>query len=108
MVFAVSWWDRHLCRAAAPKRQPKILLKNSIFLKIKRKVMHSFNRMKLKVCGMRHTENIRAVAALRPDYMGFIFYPLSKMAVGNDFQIPDVFPQRIKKVTVFVNEETAD
>jgi phosphoribosylanthranilate isomerase len=69
--------------------------------------MHPFNRMKLKVCGMRDIDNIRALAPLRPDYMGFIFYPLSKRAVGHDFVIPDDFPQRIKKVGVFVNEETS-
>ena len=34
--------------------------------------------MKLKVCGMKHGENIQEVAALQPDYMGFIFYEQSK------------------------------
>jgi len=33
--------------------------------------------MKIKVCGMKYPENISAVAALQPDYMGFIFYPQS-------------------------------
>lgn len=28
---------------------------------------------KLKICGMLHPENIREVAALQPDYLGFIF-----------------------------------
>ena len=39
--------------------------------------------MKLKICGMRDPENIRAVAALGPDYMGFIFYPLSPRYAGD-------------------------
>jgi phosphoribosylanthranilate isomerase len=29
--------------------------------------------MKLKICGMKYPENIE-VAALQPDYMGFIFW----------------------------------
>ena len=30
--------------------------------------------MKLKVCGMRDEENIKEVAAIGIDYMGFIFF----------------------------------
>ena len=30
--------------------------------------------MKLKICGMKYQENIIAVAALQPDYLGFIFH----------------------------------
>lgn len=60
--------------------------------------------MKLKVCGMKYEENIRQVAELKPDYMGFIFYSKSKRFVGNDFNLPS-FPASIKKVGVFVNEE---
>ena len=37
--------------------------------------------MKVKVCGMRDPENIRQVAALQPDFMGFIFYSGSKRFV---------------------------
>jgi len=29
--------------------------------------------MKVKVCGMKHPENIQALAELDIDYMGFIF-----------------------------------
>ena len=29
--------------------------------------------LEIKVCGMRNTQNILDVAALKPDYMGFIF-----------------------------------
>jgi phosphoribosylanthranilate isomerase len=55
----------------------------------------------LKVCGMKYTENIKQVAALRPDYLGFIFYEKSK----RNFEgiIPEL-PKSIKKVGVFVNE----
>ena len=58
--------------------------------------------MQLKVCGLKYKENIEQVAALRPDYMGFIFYPQSKRFVGDDFKMPMISPE-IKKVGVFVN-----
>ncbi len=57
-----------------------------------------------KVCGMRDTENISEVAALLPDFMGFIFYKKSPRYVGDDFQVPFNFPSSIKRVGVFVNE----
>lgn len=58
--------------------------------------------MLLKVCGLKDPENIKQVAALKPDYMGFIFYPQSKRFVGDDFVMPTISPD-IKKVGVFVN-----
>ncbi|MEL7530214.1 MAG: phosphoribosylanthranilate isomerase [Bacteroidota bacterium] len=33
--------------------------------------------MKLKVCGMRNSDNIKALVALQPDYMGLIFFEKS-------------------------------
>jgi len=57
--------------------------------------------MKLKICGMKYQENILDVAALSPDYMGFIFYENSPRSI--DIYIPDI-PKSIKKVGVFVNE----
>ena len=57
--------------------------------------------MKLKVCGMKYVENMLEVAALQPDYLGFIFYEKSK----RNFEgvIPKL-PKNIKKTGVFVNE----
>jgi phosphoribosylanthranilate isomerase len=57
--------------------------------------------MKLKVCGMKHVENIKSIGDLNPDYMGFIFYDQSK----RNFEgiIPEL-PENIKKTGVFVNE----
>lgn len=57
--------------------------------------------MKLKVCGMKYVENIQEVAALQPNYLGFIFYEKSK----RNFEgiIPEL-PKSIKKTGVFVNE----
>ncbi len=55
---------------------------------------------------MRGAGNIIDVAALKPDYMGFIFYEKSKRFVGNKFSIPGKFPLEIKRVGVFVNDNT--
>lgn len=82
--------------------------------------------MKIKVCGMREAQNIRDVAALDIDMMGFIFYPKSPRFVSLISSqagiIPDysperldravnadgtpgyIFPKRIKRVGVFVDE----
>lgn len=59
------------------------------------------SNIKIKVCGMRETENIKTVSQLRPDYMGFIFYKDSPRFVGDDFKIPVLTD--VKKVGVFVN-----
>ncbi len=50
---------------------------------------------------MKYVENIQQVAALQPDYLGFIFYEKSK----RNFEgiIPEL-PKEIKKAGVFVNE----
>jgi phosphoribosylanthranilate isomerase len=56
--------------------------------------------MKLKVCGMKYKANIKAIAALKPDYMGFIFYENSARYVTE--KIPQI-PEGITKVGVFVN-----
>jgi phosphoribosylanthranilate isomerase len=58
----------------------------------------------IKICGMRDGENIMAVALLRPQYMGFIFYPKSPRFVGESFDIPANLPASIKRVGVFVSE----
>lgn len=56
------------------------------------------DNMKLKVCGMN--KNTAEVAALRPDYMGFIFWKPSKRYFQGD--MPSI-PHKIEKVGVFVN-----
>ncbi|MCW0481685.1 phosphoribosylanthranilate isomerase [Gaoshiqia sediminis] len=71
------------------------------------KNMESDKALKIKVCGMRDPENIDAVCAARPDYLGFIFYPKSKRYVGEKPD-PAIFarvPSEIEKVGVFVNDE---
>lgn len=58
-----------------------------------------------KVCGMRAPDNIRALLALQPDFLGFIFYPRSARYVGEelDAALLQQFPQTTQKVGVFVN-----
>lgn len=60
----------------------------------------------VKICGMKFPENIRAVAALKPDFMGFIFYPKSpRYAEPLDSDTLNSLPSSIKKIGVFVNED---
>lgn len=56
--------------------------------------------MKVKVCGMKHPDNIKALAELDMDYMGFIFYEKSPRFAEINVELPD----QIQKVGVFVNE----
>lgn len=60
--------------------------------------------MKIKVCGMRDAENISELVKLKPDFIGFIFYNKSKRFIADFPQVN--FPKGIKKVGVFVNENT--
>ena len=54
---------------------------------------------------MKHPNNIKAVAALQPDYLGFIFY--EKSARHFEGSIPKL-PNPIKKVGVFVDADIED
>ena len=63
--------------------------------------------MLIKICGMRDSANIQEVAALKPDLMGFIFYPKSKRYVGESFNpetVHSLMPE-IQTAGVFVNVE---
>ncbi len=64
--------------------------------------------LQLKVCGMRDRENILQVAALQPDYMGFIFYPLSPRYLGSPADFPKTELESICTVGVFVDEKEVD
>lgn len=63
-----------------------------------------FKGLKLKVCGMRDHKNIIDIAAIRPDYLGFICYKPSKRDIGEAFQMP-LFDPVIAKVGVFVDAD---
>ena len=63
--------------------------------------------IRVKVCGMNNPGNVKEIAQLNPDILGFIFYPGSPRYVGND---PDLvlfnsIPPGIKKTGVFYNED---
>lgn len=62
-------------------------------------------KMKVKVCGMRDPENIRAVAALQPDFLGFIFYPKSLRLLESAKGFPFDLPASICTTGVFVDEK---
>ena len=61
--------------------------------------------MLIKVCGMRNPANIEKVAGLKPDLMGFIFYPKSKRYIDKiePTMINNKLLDKIKKTGVFVN-----
>ena len=62
--------------------------------------------MRIKVCGMTNPENIREVAALKPNYLGFIFYPKSPRYVVGKLSPESMneIPPNIWRTGVFVNE----
>jgi len=59
---------------------------------------------------MRESENILALAKLLPDYMGFIFYGLSKRYAGEllGAKVLASLPASITKTGVFVNESATE
>lgn len=59
-------------------------------------------RVRLKICGMKYQDNIKAVARLQPNYLGFIFHEESPR--NFDGVIPEL-PKSIKKVGVFVDKD---
>lgn len=63
--------------------------------------------LKIKICGMREPENILEVAKLKPDLMGFIFYPESPRYAAEMLnpEIPAKLSSSIKKTGVFVNAD---
>ncbi len=62
--------------------------------------------MKIKVCGMKHPENIKALVELNPDYMGFICYNLSSRYIADlQSDVLNTLPESICKTAVFVNED---
>ncbi|NQZ77139.1 MAG: phosphoribosylanthranilate isomerase [Ekhidna sp.] len=61
--------------------------------------------LKLKVCGMKHPDNIRGLVDLKPDFIGFIFYAKSPRYVNTlDEQSIVGIPSDTSRVGVFVNE----
>ncbi len=64
-----------------------------------------YKKLKIKVCGMKYTENIEELLVLQPDYVGFIFYEKSPRFVTTQWAVfSSVFHKGTQKVGVFVNE----
>ncbi|PJJ59660.1 phosphoribosylanthranilate isomerase [Hymenobacter chitinivorans] len=65
--------------------------------------------LRIKVCGMREVANVAAVAALQPDFLGFIFYPKSGRFVADSLDAGQLksLPESCRKVGVFVDETSA-
>ena len=65
------------------------------------KTIHNkkYDKLCLKVCGMKH--NTLDVAQLKPDYLGFIFFEKSKR--NYDQAAIETLPEGIQKVGVFVD-----
>ena len=60
---------------------------------------------RVKICGVCRGDDAEAIAALRPDAMGFVFYPPSTRAV-NAAEVAswtNDFPPEITKIGVFVD-----
>ncbi len=66
------------------------------------------SRLLVKVCGMRDAAALTNIAALEPDFLGFIFAPKSPRFVGEVLapELVQALPPTIWKVGVFVNETT--
>ena len=60
---------------------------------------------KIKICGLTRKEDIDAVNAARPDYIGFVFAE-SKRRIDGDraYQLKAMLDPSIKAVRIFVNE----
>lgn len=64
--------------------------------------------MKLKVCGLKHKHNITELLQMPIDYIGIIFYKKSPRFIDANlsFDFMRTIPKHIKKVGVFVNENS--
>ena len=62
---------------------------------------------KIKFCGLSREEDIKAVNELKPDYIGFVFWPRSSRAVTREqaFQLKAKLDPQIEAVGVFVDED---
>ena len=62
---------------------------------------------KIKFCGLTRIEDIDAVNTLKPDYIGFVFWPRSKRVVTREqaSELKAMLDPSIKAVGVFVDED---
>lgn len=62
---------------------------------------------KVKLCGMTRPEDILTVNKLKPDYVGFVFWPKSKRALSREqaTELRELLSPDIPAVGVFVDEQ---
>lgn len=62
--------------------------------------------MKIKICGLQSTEDIKYINEAMPDYAGFIFAPKSKRKITFDktISLKQILNKNIKSVGVFVDD----
>ena len=65
------------------------------------------NKTRVKFCGLKRIEDIRAVNELKPDFAGFVFWDKSSRNVSRDeaLELGRALLPDIKKVGVFVDED---
>ncbi len=63
--------------------------------------------MKVKICGITNSNNLLEILDLKPDFMGFIFYPASPRYVIDKLSPDELveIPKSIKRTGVFVNSD---
>lgn len=61
--------------------------------------------VKVKICGIKNLQDVQAVNRYKPDFAGFVFYPLSKRYVSLIVarRLKAALNRHIKTVGVFVN-----
>ena len=62
---------------------------------------------KIKICGLSRLEDISAVKALKPEYIGFVFFKKSRRYVSPEkaLELKKILDKEIKAVGVFVDED---
>ena len=62
---------------------------------------------KIKICGLSRLEDISAVNALKPEYVGFVFFKKSRRYVSPEkaLELKKILDENIKAVGVFVDED---
>ena len=63
-------------------------------------------RTQIKMCGLRRPEDIRAVNGLKPEYIGFVFFPGSRRYITPETAkvLKEMLDPGIEAVGVFVDE----
>lgn len=69
--------------------------------------MNEDSTVKIKFCGLRFPEDVKAANELKPDYIGFVFAKKSFRAVSGEkaAELKKILSPEIKAVGVFVDED---